>query len=109
MLRASAAAFQRTVDIGGLADAARDPGLEGGRALLAYVDATLDRDDDPGPARAAVAEALGDAGVVRAAAVIGNFEMMNRLADGIGVPVGPKTRSTERDLIETLGLDRIEH
>jgi hypothetical protein len=32
--------------------------------------------------------AAGPAAVVRAAAVAGNFQMMNRLVDATGVPVG---------------------
>jgi hypothetical protein len=46
---------------------------------------------------------------VRAAAVIGNFQMMNRVADATGMPVGTGSRGANAELIAELGLDRFDH
>ncbi|NQV05542.1 hypothetical protein HQ535_03250 [bacterium] len=92
-----------------LADRSLDPVLPGGSALLDLVDAVLLGAGDGDAARSAVSERFGSGGLVRAAGVIGNFEMMNRLADGVGVPIGPSTLKTEAKLLASLGLDRIAH
>jgi hypothetical protein len=93
----------------GLADRSVDALVEGSGELLGFVDATLEPDTDPAAARTTLEARLGAAATVRAAAVIGNFEMMNRLADGIGVPVGRVTMEREAEMLEALGLDRIAH
>ncbi len=109
MLRWSSETTGRSLDISAIADEARDPLIEGGRALREFVDATLDRSRSADDAREDVVRALGAAAGVRAAGVIGNFEMMNRLADGIGVPVGRARQQQEAPLLRQLGLDRIAH
>lgn len=109
MLRWSSETTGLPIELRGLGDRAVDALVEGSGELLALVDATLDRTADPAAARDAVEDRLGAAAAVRAAAVIGNFEMMNRLADGIGVPVGRATMERESALLESLGLDRIAH
>lgn len=86
-----------------------DPLVEGGRDLIRLVDATLADKGDLAVARAAVTDGLGEVAAARAALVIGNFEMMNRVADGIGIPVSPTRLAAETELITTLGLDRIAH
>lgn len=44
-----------------------------------------------------------------AAATIGNFEMMNRIADGTGMPVGRGTKRANAELIDLLGIADMEH
>ena len=85
-----------------------DPLVPGGSELLAYVDATLSG-TSIGQARSAVAAAISPAGAVDAAAVTGNFEMMNRIADGVGMPVGGGTRQRMKQIITDLQLDRFPH
>ena len=109
MLRWSSETTGLPLEMRGLADRAVDALVEGSGGLLAFVDATLDPGVDPAAARAALEARLGAAATVRAAAVIGNFEMMNRLADGIGIPVGRVTMEREAEMLEALGLDRIAH
>jgi hypothetical protein len=109
MLRWSSETTGLPLDMRGLADRAVDVGVEGSSELLELVDRTLDRAADPAEARVALTGRLGTAATVRAASVIGNFEMMNRLADGIGVPVGRVTIEREASTLESLGLDRIAH
>ncbi len=48
---------------------------------------TLEIPDAEAELLARTARNIVDAGVIRAAACAGNFEMMNRLLDAIGVPV----------------------
>jgi hypothetical protein len=85
-----------------------DPLLPGGSELIGFVNTTL-AGKGIGEARAAVVEALGPAAAVDAAAVIGNFEMMNRIADGVGMPVGRGTRTSMAGIIEELRLDSFPH
>ena len=47
--------------------------------------------------------------LVDAAATIGNFEMMNRIADATGMPVGRGSKRANTDLIESLGIADMEH
>ena len=59
--------------------------------LLAATDAAVLRDaDEIEPARDDLVAAMGDAAARRAFATAGNFQMMNRLLDGLGV--GPHER-----------------
>ncbi len=57
-------------------------------------------------ARAAVAEGVGPAGLVDAAAVVGNFQRMVRIADGTGIPLDPPMKLFTEDIRLDLGIDR---
>jgi hypothetical protein len=106
MLRASAARTGRPVDLRALVDPMADPLLLAGRELVAFTDAAVLRDIDEMPlARRALLDAAGPAAVVRAAAVAGNFEMMNRLLDAIGVSV----RAGGMAVADELGLRVPDH
>ena len=103
MLRASAEFTNTPVDLRGVVHDDIDPVLPAGAALARFTTALVEGPDDALAARrdALVAE-VGEAGAVRAAAVAGNFEMMNRVVDGTGVPV-----SREAWLMATdLGIER---
>ncbi len=50
---------------------------------------------------------LGVEALVDAAAVIGNFERMTRIADGTGIPLGDTLAAVTVDIREDLGLDRL--
>jgi hypothetical protein len=91
-------------------DRSVDPLVPGGKTLLAFVDAVVNRvTPEIAEAGAALTNELGRDALVNAASVIGNFEMMNRVADGTGMPVGQGTRRRRADLIERLGLTRMDH
>lgn len=110
MLRASAAATSQPLDARAITDPAVDPLLPAGRLLLAFVGAVLGPAAPLGDAtrRALLAE-LGASGLVDAAGVIANFQMMNRIADATGMPVGKGTLKRTREWRELLGLDRYQH
>ena len=107
MLSWSAQHLDQAVDLRSVTNRGVDPLLVGGRELLAFVGAALSGHPEAG--RDGVEKALGPPALVRAAAVIGNFQMMTRVADATGMPVGTGSRRANAELIERLGLDRFDH
>ncbi len=86
MLRASSQRTDQAVDLKAVGDVTRDPLLVAGAELRELTDAAVLRDPfERDIALPALVAATDEAGGARAAAVAGNFEMMNRLLDGIGV------------------------
>ena len=81
-------------------------GIDGGDTLLAFVDASKGADEDElARARRAVAAKFGPEALVDAACVIGNFERMNRIADGTGIPIEAPLAALTSDIREELNLD----
>ena len=90
MLRASSQAADAPFDLRGVTDTGVDPLVPAGRELVALTDAAVLHDPhEIGPAREALVAAAGPEAAARAATVAGNFSMMNRLLDGIGVGPHP--------------------
>jgi hypothetical protein len=108
MLSWSVEATGQQVNLTPIAGDGGDPLLPGGRELIDYVTAVLSG-RGVAEARDRVAANLGAPATVTAAAVTGNFEMMNRIADGVGMPVGGGTRRTMAQVIDDLHLDRYPH
>lgn len=78
------------------------------RLLESFVDAVTGDDPDAADrARAALAEAYGHDWLVDAAAVVANFEMMTRLADGTGGRLTPVRLEASALLRAELGIDRM--
>ena len=108
MLSSSASETGRQIDIGGIADPQVDPGVPGGRQLTALgrgaagIEVSTDLVD-------AVAQEIGAAAAVDAAAVAAGFEYLNRIVDGSGLPVGKASRVQLADTIELLGLNTFSH
>lgn len=78
--------------------------------LSALVDAVASRPPqagaaDAGAAREAVVDQLGLEWLVDACAVIGNFEMMTRIADGTGARLRAEQLDAAAPIIAALGLD----
>ena len=89
MLRASVRRSGQPVDLTAISNITRDPLLPAGRELRDPTAAAALRDPlQRDVALPALVAAAGEPAAVRAAAVAGNFEMMNRLLDGIGVGPG---------------------
>ena len=64
--------------------------------------------DDPAAAaeaRAMIVDRLGPEWLIDASAVIANFEMMTRLADGTGARLRPEQLAAAASIIDDLGLD----
>lgn len=109
MLRASVETEGNEVDYRGIVDgeSAEASSVRGAGALLGLVEATLSEGSADGvAARERVRRELGSEALVDAAAIIGNFERMTRLADATGIPLdAPVNVATEALRVE-LGIDR---
>jgi hypothetical protein len=86
-----------------------DPGSDvpHGGTLLAFADAVLGRDAGTlARAREAVRQAVGDAGLSDAAAVIGGFDGITRIADATGIPLEPEKAAQTADFFDALDIGR---
>jgi len=108
MLRWSAQETHRPVDLAGIVDDRVDPLVPGGRELVALGRAAAERTADR-RAFDDVARLIGVAPAFDAAGVAANFEIMNRVVDAVGLPVGRKRREDEAELIDLLGLGAFPH
>lgn len=99
MLRASSHQQRLPVELRSISDPTVASGVPFGAELLAATDAAVLRDDyEIDEARTALVEAAGEHRAVRAFAVAGSFEMMNRLLDGQGVMPGIDGRAIGDDI-----------
>lgn len=105
MLRESAQAFEYELEMAAVGDPTVPSGVPGGNLLLRLVDAVLIDAEPLESIHAEIQDELGGAALVDAAAVFGNFEMMNRVADATGIPVPAQRIERERGLIELLELE----
>lgn len=84
-----------------------DPGSDvpHGGALLAFADAVL-RSDEAVVARTreALVFAMGEAAMLDAAAVIGGFDGIARIADAIGIPLEPEKTEATADFFGVLEI-----
>jgi hypothetical protein len=111
MLSSSAQDTGRKLDIRGIGDPSVDPLLEGGVALAALGRAAGGAHPDPVPVRR-VAEVLGPDVASDAAAVAANFEIMNRVVDGVGLPFGKgraRQMAAEIEAVGTAGFPHASH
>ncbi|MEQ1700721.1 MAG: hypothetical protein ABMA25_11455 [Ilumatobacteraceae bacterium] len=87
-------------DLAAIAEGDGDGGLPFGAELVAFAEAAGGFDDAAlAVARAALSAAAGEAFMIDAAAVIANFEMMTRVADGTGARF-PAESATHRAAID---------
>jgi len=85
-----------------LADGA---GVTNGKLLVDFVDATAAGGDTLAAARDRVVEAMGFDALVDVAAVVANFTMMTRIADGTGTPLDTGSVEMSAEIREQLGID----
>ncbi len=110
MLRASAQVTTTPLEPRAITDRSLDPLLPHGMALLDFVDALLvGSETDRTRTREKLLADMGSASLVDAAAVVGNFQMMNRIADATGMPVGKGTLKRTKEWRKLLSLDRFNH
>lgn len=81
-------------------------GVEGGEALLAFADAAVNGSEHLAEAREEIVRELGEQALVEAAAVVGNFERMTRIADATGIPLDERNLDFTREVRDTLELER---
>ena len=96
------------VDLNAITSEGHDPGasVEGGPQLAAFAEAMITGTaDDVVATRAALVERVGEAGFVRAACVVGNFQRMVRIADATGIPLDGFVMAMTDDFREELGID----
>ncbi len=99
LLRASGEVSGNAVDVSAITDdaAAQASGIAHAEALLAFAAAAARRDDAGlTAARARLLDETGAEALVGAAAVVGNFERMTRIADSTGIPLDTPTGSRDR-------------
>ena len=90
-----------------LGPAARDGGVPHGAALVAFAEAALGDDDAAlAAARDQVHALLGPDGLVDAAAVVGLFNAIDRVADATGIPLEPEKAEATSDFRSALSLDQ---
>jgi hypothetical protein len=88
-------------------DGATATGVTGGEALLALVDASMGQDSAAlEQARAVVRASLGEAVLLDAAAVIGGFDGIIRIADATGIPLEPAKAEQTADFFGALQIGR---
>ena len=108
LLRASSGLTGDPADVHAVTDpdAAEDSGVPHAAALVAFAEAVVRGDDqDLARTRARVLESLGPEALVDAAAVAGNFQRMDRIADSTGIPLDGPMGLVTGDLRAELGID----
>ena len=104
LLRASSKAIGEEAELGGTVGMG-DGAVPHGAALIAYAEAATRGSDELAQARDALQAAVGDEGLVRAAATVGIFNGLVRVADSIGIPLDEGTRAVSGGFRERLGLN----
>lgn len=97
------------VDINVVNDSAasEDSGIAHADLLSALVDAVVKgTDEEVVQARVAIIDTMGFEALVDSAAVIGNFERMNRIADATGIALESPTQAASSDIHDQLGLGK---
>jgi alkylhydroperoxidase family enzyme len=108
LLRASGLSQNRDYDLNAVTGAAvEDAGVLHGRSLMRFAEAVLDEDEAVlSRARTELRRALGPEGLVDAAAVVGLFNAIDRVADATGIPLEAEKAQASADFRAALGLDR---
>ncbi len=108
MLRESATSNGETVNLQGLSDpnCSKLDDVPYSEALIGLSDAFLSRDAEAlAAARDALERAMGVEAMIDAAGVASNFQRMDRIADGAGIPSDAPMVIMGEDIIEQLKLD----
>ena len=86
-------------------------GVAYGELLSELVELTLDQNheaDSLAATRQAISDAMSPEALVDAAAIIGNFQRMVRIADGTGIPLDKPMAAMTVDMREELGYNDFE-
>jgi hypothetical protein len=82
-----------------------DGGVAHGAALIRFAEAATRGSEDLADARAALLQAVGGSGFIEAAATVGVFNGLVRVADSTGIPLDDGTRANTGEFRESLGLN----
>jgi hypothetical protein len=105
MLSSSAIAYDYDLNISAIRDPSLPTGIPGGTELLRFVDTIITGNtDDLIKVQAGIVETLDAESLVDAAGVFGNFEMMNRVAEGSGITIPPQAIERMTDTIQELDM-----
>jgi len=89
-----------------MGEAGDDSGIPHAAVLIEFAEAVLDPDETRlDRARRAVVDAMGEAALVDAAAVAGNFNAIDRIADSTGIPLEDDKAAMTADFRSALGID----
>lgn len=105
LLRWGAHETGRTIDLRAVSDPTIDPGLPGGRELVALARAANAPRPDRRPFEA-VANVLGANAACEAVGVAANYQIMSRIGDAIGMPMAKDVFEDSREIIALLKLDQ---
>ena len=110
LLRASGLTHNKDYDLAAVTGAGLgDAGVPHGRLLVEFAEAVLGEDDAAlFRARAELTNALGSAGLVDAAGVVGLFNAIDRVADATGIPLEAEKAAASADFRAELGVDRFD-
>jgi hypothetical protein len=110
LLRASGLTQNKDYDLAVVTGESRgDAGVPHGRLLVEFAEALLGEDDAAlSRARSALTNALGSAGLVDAAGIVGLFNAIDRVADATGIPLEAEKAEASADFRAALGLDRFD-
>ena len=110
LLRASGLTHNRAYDLGAVTGAVPDDGgVAHGRLLIELAEAVVGDDAHAlAAARAAASDAMGSAAVADAAAVVGLFNAIDRVADATGIPLEAEKAEASADFRAALGVDRFD-
>ncbi len=109
MLRESATYTGTSVNLDGITDpdCTRVDDIPHSEALIRFCDTFMGDDPDVfAAARTALADEMGMDSMVDAAGVVSNFQRMDRIADGTGIPSDGPMMMLQQEFVEQLGLDR---
>ena len=100
----------RSYDLNAVTGVARDDsGVPDGRLLISFAEAVLGEDEEAlTRARAALHAAIGPAGLVDAAGVVGLFNAIDRVADATGIPLEAEKATASADFRAALGANRFD-
>lgn len=108
MLSLSMQAKGEEVDLSGIVDGsdAVDERVPHGKVLAQFGEAVLlGSESELAGAREALIAAVGGDGFVDAAAIVGHFERLVRVADATGIPLDAAAKDATTDIREALGLN----
>lgn len=89
-----------------MGEAGDDSGIPHATLLIEFAEAVLDPDDARlARARQAIVDTMGEEALVDAAAVAGNFNAIDRVADSTGIPLEDEKAAMTEDFRSALGIN----